>query len=93
MMSPLTEYAGFWRRGAAHLIDIFWIAPLVFGLLYGVYGSDLAIILSQFDTLTELKNLAWPLLSISCLLPTLLILWFWLKYAATPGKLLFEPKP
>jgi len=25
-----------------------------------------------------------------CLLPTLLILWFWLKYAATPGKLLFD---
>ena len=88
MISSLTEYAGFWRRSAAHLIDILWIMPLVLGLLYGVYGNELATILSQLDTL-ELENFA-KLLLLSCLLPTILIGWFWLEYAATPGKLLFD---
>ena len=88
MISPLTEYAGFWRRSAAHLIDILWIVPPVFGLLYGVYGNELATILSQIDTL-ELEAFA-KLLLLCCSLPTVLIGWFWLKYAATPGKLLFD---
>jgi uncharacterized RDD family membrane protein YckC len=78
MISPLTEYAGLWRRSAALLIDMLWIAPIVIGLFYGVYGHDL------------LENFEWPLLLIGCILPTLIILWFWFKYAATPGKLLFD---
>jgi uncharacterized RDD family membrane protein YckC len=90
MISPLTEYAGLWRRSAAHLIDILWILPIVSGLLYGIYGNDLITFLNQPNILTELENFAWPLFLISCLLPTLLILWFWFKYAATPGKLLFD---
>lgn len=90
MMSPLTEYAGLWRRSAAHLIDMLWIAPLVMGLLYGIYGHELTTILNQPNTLTQLNHFEGLRFLMVCLLPTLLILWFWLKYAATPGKLLFD---
>ncbi len=90
MISPLTEYAGLWRRSAAHLIDMLWIAPIVIGLLYGAYGNELTIILNQFNSLTELAHSEWLTFLMIGILPTLLMLWFWFKYAATPGKLLFD---
>jgi uncharacterized RDD family membrane protein YckC len=90
MISPLTEYAGLWRRSAAHLIDMLWIAPIMIGLFYGVYGHELTTILSQLNTLTELENSEWLTFLMIGILPALISLWFWLKYAATPGKLLFD---
>lgn len=76
MITSLTEYAGFWRRSMAILLDMFWIIPLLELLLYfadSPFSSDWYM----FFLITEI-------------LPALLILWFWIRYAATPGKLLFD---
>ncbi len=72
MMPFLTEYAGFWRRLMAFLVDLLWISPLVASLLSINY------------------NFEWQVFLINHILPALLIIWFWIKYAATPGKLLFD---
>jgi len=72
MMPFMTEYAGFWRRLMAFIVDLLWISPLVAFLLSINYNFD------------------WQVFLINHILPALLILWFWIKYAATPGKLLFD---
>lgn len=88
MMPFLTEYAGFWRRLMAFIVDILWISPLVIFLLYINYGGDYAHL--QNRAASQLEHFEWPVFLINHILPALLIIWFWMKYAATPGKLLLD---
>ncbi len=89
-MTPLTEYASFRRRSAAAVIDTLWISPLMIGLLYLVYGEDLATVQSPLSTIAALEQFEWHAFLLNDILPALLVLWFWIRYAATPGKLLFD---
>jgi uncharacterized RDD family membrane protein YckC len=70
------EYAGFWRRLGATLIDGLWMGLLLTPLLQLVYDPE--------------KFLAWQTFLIENVLPALIVIFFWLKYQATPGKLLFD---
>ncbi len=82
----MTEYAGFWRRFMAFLVDMLWITPLLSLLLYFSYSGELVSILE----FSELKTLLiYNILPILVILG-LVILWFWIRYGATPGKLLFD---
>ena len=86
MISSLTEYVGFWRRVLAFFVDALWITPLMWLLLYFTYGGDY----TQISHLNTEILFEWRIILINDILPALLILWFWIKYAATPGKLLFD---
>lgn len=89
MITPLTEYATFFQRLVASLIDAVWIILLVTLLLYLVFGNEFFTAVHDFS-FTSLENFQWQIPLIENLLPALLTIIFWLKYAATPGKLLLD---
>ena len=76
------EYAGFWIRVAAALIDtalflIVFSIPLT--LIYGVgYWTSATATGSLWDSL------------IQYVLPLVLTVWFWTRYLGTPGKMLLR---
>lgn len=74
------EYVGFWARFVATFVDLLWMSLLV-GLLMQLYGDYV-----DFSPYTWQANL------FNNVLPALLTLLFWLKYAATPGKQLIDCK-
>ncbi len=81
------EYAGFWRRTAAVFIDILWISGILFCCLSIITLYDQEIV-EQI-----LKNeLQWYIILLNDALPAVLVIAFWISYAATPGKLLFNCK-
>lgn len=84
VITPLTEYAGFWRRALAIGVDILWLAPLLSLFLYLLIEGGFTY--DSFDPAT----IEWQALLINETLQVLLIIWFWVRYAATPGKLLFD---
>ena len=72
------EYAGFWVRVAATLIDSLLIVIVTFPLLISIYGWK------YFDSQ---KMLAGPAdFLISWVFPTVAVIWFWTQRQATPGK-------
>jgi len=87
------EYAGFWRRFAAMLIDslvlLIVITPLTYFFTQGTYlpgfnpEGDIAAQLAtiQFD---------WSYLAVNDLLPMALIIFFWVRFRGTPGKQLMS---
>ncbi len=87
------EYAGFWRRFAAVLIDtlvlLLIITPLAYFFSQGEYlpgfnpEGDIA---AQLATL----QLDWNYLLINDLLPMVLVIFFWVRFRGTPGKQLMS---
>lgn len=81
------QYAGFWRRLAASLIDSL-IFGLIMGLMWLLLGwggapqTDLAPGPQSYDGVTLLRSLAQNLFF------ALVTVFFWLKFLGTPGKLL-----
>ncbi|WP_319783751.1 RDD family protein [Oceanisphaera sp. IT1-181] len=73
------EYAGFWIRCGASLIDMVVLIIITVVPLFFIYGDAFFI---------EDKNIhgIWDLL-FSYILPFVGTIWFWLKYRATPGKM------
>lgn len=77
-----TRHAGFWIRTGATIIDI-----IVFGLIITlpltyIYGSDYWL-----NPDPPLVHGFWDVF-LGYILPIAITIWFWLKYRATPGKLL-----
>jgi len=73
------EYAGFWIRFAAALIDTV-VFMLVFSLpLALIYGSD-------YWTSQERLYGFWDIL-FTYIAPVVATVWFWVKYLGTPGKM------
>ncbi|MEP7056919.1 MAG: RDD family protein [Caldimonas sp.] len=80
------EYAGFWVRVGAALIDTVLVMMLTIPLLGMLYGWDYA-----FDSSS---NAGWQPLEfiVSWLLPALAVIVFWRYRAATPGKMVIGAK-
>jgi uncharacterized RDD family membrane protein YckC len=73
------EYAGFWIRVAAALIDTV-VFVLVFSVpLTLIYGSD-------YWTSDEMVSGFWDIL-LTYIAPIIITVWFWVKYLGTPGKM------
>jgi len=94
-LNHYTEYAGFGRRLLAMIIDSLWLLAIIYILLYLVYDENYLLSLESQpllleDNLVLWEHLDWQSLVINYVLPGLLLILFWLKYAATPGKLLFD---
>jgi uncharacterized RDD family membrane protein YckC len=72
------EYAGFWIRLGASLIDTLLIVVITFPLLVSIYG---------WKYFQAQKLFAGPAdFLISWILPAAAVIWFWSKRQATPGK-------
>ncbi len=87
-MVGAVQYAGFFRRLAAVLID---------GLLLFILFSPLTRLLSggSYFPVSDTRNhglaeFDWSFLLLNDILPMLIIIFFWVRYRATPGKQLME---
>ncbi|MFK5970130.1 MAG: RDD family protein [Candidatus Marithrix sp.] len=89
MITFLTEYAGFGRRTLALILDTIWMYPLLIFLLYLSYNGSY-INLNDIIDPNYTHQYEWQTLLIFHALPALITIWFWIKYAATPGKLLLD---
>jgi len=73
------EYAGFWVRTWAAIIDSILVALITFPLLVSIYGwqyfDSTALIVGPVDFL------------ISWVFPAVAVAWFWKNKQATPGKM------
>lgn len=79
-----TEYAGFWIRVGASLIDTVWQVIILGAIGWALFG----------DALLSGDPLAGGLSMIlyQNLLPALIIIPFWIFFGATPGKMLLGLK-
>jgi len=73
------QYAGFWIRFGATLIDSLLFVIILTPLMFGIYGEDYFLsedlVLGTADVL------------LTYILPVVVIIWFWLRFRATPGKM------
>ena len=75
------NYAGFWIRLAAALIDSVLLSILVGVPLTMIYGTD-------YWTSEELIAGFWD--AVFYVVPIVITIWFWVKYLGTPGKMLLR---
>jgi uncharacterized RDD family membrane protein YckC len=78
-------YVGFWKRFLVFMIDSLVMSFVIFPSLYLLYGGS-------FEFLQPYHQSEYVLLEfvISWGVPCVLFVWFWIKYAATPGKMLIS---
>lgn len=76
------EYAGFWVRLGAAIVDTLLIMLITFPILVSIYGWK------YFDSERMVSGFADFL--ISWLFPVVATVWFWTKKQATPGKMVFS---
>jgi uncharacterized RDD family membrane protein YckC len=86
-MSERYQYAGFWVRVGAALVDTLLIMLITIPLLIVSYGFDTYWQAAQNGDFLGLGEII-----ISWVLPIAATIWFWLKMQATPGKILFSLK-
>ncbi len=79
------NYAGFWRRTAATLIDTVLFSLLTLPLLYVAYGPGWF----SPDPATPLVA-GWADILINYILPFIIVVALWVKLGATPGKMLLD---
>lgn len=75
------EYAGFWIRVGASLIDTILIALLTSPIVYLIYGPG------YFTDNDQLIAGGWDFL-VSWVLPAVAVIVFWIYRSATPGKIM-----
>jgi uncharacterized RDD family membrane protein YckC len=79
---PEPEYAGFWIRLGATIVDTILLMLVSFPLLWGIYGDE------YFNANAEVAGVADVL--ISWVFPAVAIILFWIYKSATPGKMAFK---
>jgi uncharacterized RDD family membrane protein YckC len=79
MESSNVEYAGFWIRVWASIIDSIIVGALLYPALTAVYGKE------YWDSTEFIQGPADFLLS--WVLPAIAVVWFWMARQATPGKM------
>ena len=73
------EYAGFWIRTGAAIIDSILIFIVTLPILLAVYGTD-------YSTSESLSVSFWDVL-LNYILPAMAVIIFWVYKSATPGKM------
>jgi uncharacterized RDD family membrane protein YckC len=73
------EYAGFWIRVVASLIDTVLILIIIWPILTAIYGTD-------YWAGTGVVHGAWDFL-FTYILPAIAVILFWIYRSATPGKM------
>lgn len=83
-----TQYAGFWRRFLALLLDSMLFTALILPLLVWIYGSG--YLNWWLGDGSELASYGVADLLITYVAPFVLIIFCWRRWQATPGKFLLE---
>jgi uncharacterized RDD family membrane protein YckC len=78
------EYAGFWLRAAASIIDTILILMIVLPFLTLIYGNE-------YWQGTSMALGFWDVL-LNYILPAVAVILFWVYKSATPGKMLLKIK-
>lgn len=87
-MTTQVQYAGFWRRLAAVILDSVLVLTVTAPLLYLIYGHNYFYwLFTKIDLLNVFG--IWDLI-LTRALPLLLLLVFWQRFGATPGKMLMH---
>lgn len=73
------QYAGFWIRVGAAIIDTILIAIIIFPILGAIYGGD------YWQGETFIQGF-WDVV-FSYVLPAIVVIGFWILRSATPGKM------
>lgn len=79
------EYVGFWVRVAASIVDNIWLGVIIFILLL-ILAAAGVINVEQSD------NFSLPSILVQVVLPAVLVIALWARYAATPGKMVFKAR-
>jgi uncharacterized RDD family membrane protein YckC len=83
-LSDELEYAGFWIRVWASLIDTILIILIIIPLLIAIYGVE------YLDSSKFIQGY-WDFL-LNWILPAIAVIVFWIYRSATPGKMIFKLK-
>ena len=84
-LSPDTvEYAGFWIRVGASIIDSILLMMITYPILYAVYGWV------GLDYGDAMKTTGFVDILLTWILPVVAVIWFWTAKQATPGKMLLS---
>jgi uncharacterized RDD family membrane protein YckC len=88
--NPEIRYVGFWARFGAFFVDSIVASLLMMPLMNS--SSDLATLNSSDPALLDayLQELFGPQTIMEILIIAVIIIAFWIYYAATPGKMLFR---
>jgi uncharacterized RDD family membrane protein YckC len=78
------EFAGFWSRTGAAIIDTILTMLIVIPILVGIYGT------AYFSSENFIEG-SWDFL-LSWVLPAFATILFWIYRAATPGKMVIKAK-
>lgn len=81
----ILNYAGFWRRTAASVIDLLILSIITLPLLYLIYGEAYFTPVPEDSSVFASRGVAD--LFFNYIFPIVFTLFFWLKFAATPGKM------
>lgn len=73
------EYAGLWIRFGATFIDLTFVVIFALIPLSFIYGAE-------YWTDTRLIHGFWDLI-LNYIAPFVITIWFWLRFAGTPGKM------
>lgn len=76
------EYAGFWIRAVASLVDSVLMLVIIFPVLTLIYG------MSYWESDSIVAG-TWDVL-LNYILPAVAVILFWIYKSATPGKMLFN---
>ena len=81
-------YAGFWLRACATVIDTILVLFLISIPISMIYGSE--NYLKYLNNETSFLGL-WHFI-IEVIVPLIIVIWLWVRFSATPGKMLFRLK-
>ena len=77
------EYVGFWMRLVASIVDNIWLGVVIFLA---------ALVLMLVGVVDAKEDFSLSSLMVQVLLPFVLVVALWVRYAATPGKMIFKAK-
>ncbi len=80
------EYAGFWIRLFASIVDSILIALITYPMLFAIYGW------AGVDYSSAVNSSGFVSILLIWIAPVAAVIWFWTKKQATPGKMLFSLK-
>jgi uncharacterized RDD family membrane protein YckC len=84
-LSPDTvEYAGFWIRFWASVIDSVLVMVITYPILYAIYGWV------GLDYISGRPSVGFVDILLTWILPVVAVIWFWVAKQATPGKMLLS---
>lgn len=75
------QYAGFWSRTFATVIDGIWLYGIIYTILWFLIGPDIFNPDAPY-TMTQFI--------IEWVIPLIVVMAFWIVKSATPGKMLFQ---